>query len=191
MADICNPLPEDRRRVFWTTQLKPDPDGAGCNILCGVTGLALIDPVTDKAVDPYLGSNKPATIQNTDWVRGLALNILGTNGRKPDTACGYKPGSLGGHWSESFAPAGTKIGNLVYAITPQARVSDYVLLVQEYANTALQKLVSYGVAKQVNVTAKYMGSNEISLVVDILGSDGKNANVGVSGRLIENTWMWQ
>lgn len=189
MVDTCYSMPRDRRRVFWATQNKPNPDADTCHVQCGLTGLHMIDPVTDKSV--ILANDKPATIQTTEWVRGLALNILGTNGRKPDTACGYKPGSLGGHWSESFAQPGTKVGNLVYSIPQQARVSDYVLLVQEYANSALQKMVTYGVAKQVSVTAKYAGNNEIDLTIDILGSDGNNSNVGVSGRVLENTWMWQ
>lgn len=191
MFNSCNPLPEERRRVFWTTQLRNDPDDKSCNKFCGETGLQLVDPILKDPLDAEFNPGQPATILNTEWVRGLALNILGTNGRKRDTACGYKPGSLGGHWSESFAGAGAAFGNLVYVVEPQARVSDFVKLAQEYANLALQKLVSYGVAKQVNVEATYTGNNEIHLSVDIFGVNGEHSNVGVSGRMLQNSWMWQ
>lgn len=208
MALLCRPVAPDRTRTFWTTQ--PDACGTGdlCGTECGRPGLSIIRTHLDNCgicaccgVNPWQPfgpcptprEQSPRTIANTDWVRSLALNMLLTDARKADTSCGRRPGSLNGHWSESFVEDGTKLGTaLRYIDVSQGGIRDIMVKVKVALTETLQKLVSYGVAAKVDVDVTYAGRGLISAAVDILiVHSGMNSNVALSGSYVSNQWAWQ
>lgn len=167
-----------QRRRFWATQ--PDVCGTSvdCGAECSVSGLSLISS----------GGGK--TIVTSDWVRGLALNILLTDGRSPDKPCGYRPGSQGGHWSESFRTDGEKIGTLVRKLPSAASVRESVALVRATLTAELQRLVTVGIAKSVTVDATYLGGNRMAATINIIAPDGTIVRVGMTGARNSNAWAW-
>lgn len=195
----CTQIDVDRRRVFWSTQPTVDERQA-CGATCGVPGLLIeneIDSQNCRRCQTF-AENVPApedgqdsTIVTSSWVRGLVLNILMTNGRYPNTNCGRRPGSMGGHWSESFAGSGASFGNLMYSVPSGYRINDLVKLASQYVRAAMQKLVTYGVAKNVDVETNYKGGGVVSVDIIIQGTNGLNENVGVSGSIVDNYWVWQ
>lgn len=204
MVGICGHDDQDRRRRFWATQ----PDAVGteqsCGEDCGLAGLRLISLDMETEACARCQTNGlpagplrlaaalvPKTIQTTDWIRGLALNILLTNARLPNSPCGVRPGAIGGHWSESYLPGGAQFGNLLGAIGPQYRIADAVRLVREYVAMSLHKMVTYGVAREVTVTAEYGGKGMVNVEAVIITVDGTTSNVGLSGSTIDNAWVWQ
>jgi len=176
----CNVQIQGRRKIFWTTQ--PDACGvvADCHSNCGSSGLRSFVPQGQRG----------RTFATNDYVRGLALNILFTDARKGDRACGYRPGAIGGHWSDSFRDDGGRAGTNLRDIPISYKVADTVKLAQAYMLSALQKLVKYGVAQNVSVAVKYTGRNTFQADIDIISSDGQSTRVGVTGSRTENSWVW-
>lgn len=172
----CTVADSDRRRRFWVTQ----PDACGIDATCGdcaKPGLRPIDQVQGRTID------------TSEYVRGLALNILLTNGRKADTLCGTAPGTRGGHWSDSFR-TGPASGSALRQAKLTGRISDQVAEIQALAKHDLEKLILYKVATAVDVTATYAGRNKVLLSVKIFGQDGKSTAVAVTGTRLENSWVW-
>lgn len=175
--DNCISPPGSRRRLFWATQ----PDACGseerCSLNCG---------------DPGLEFNEDGNGFSTEnWIRGLIINMLMTDGRKDDTACGFKPGAQGGHWSSSYIESGPPdIGTLIRDIPPTGRVNDHVLLVVAYARATLERLVSRGVALSVDVSGAYVGDGRINLDIIVNGRRDDETRVGLSGSRMENGWIW-
>lgn len=169
-----------RRRIFWTTQ----PDACGtyqlCLSECGSSGLVSRIPAGQEG----------RTFDTNDYVRGLALNILGTDGRRPDTACGYRPGARGGHWADSFRDDNLTCGTTIRDIPAQKSVTDCLGLIRVYLLQAMQKLVSYGVAQTVSVDVSYAGSNNFNATINVNGNDGTSSRVGITGTRLENAWVW-
>src|SRR5688572_27723175 len=112
----CNVSISDRQRTFWTTQACST--GELCNDKCDdVNGLKVVD-----------ANGGYATIDNSNYVRSLALNILLTDGRRPDAPCGWKPGARGGHWSDSYRSgeySGTA-GSLIATLNAHKSIMDAV-----------------------------------------------------------------
>ena len=163
-----------RRRLFWATQ----PAACGtvdvCGAECGRPGLSV----------------EGGAVAFSDYVRGLALNILMTDARKEDVTCGHRPGNRGGHWSDAYRGDGMGVGSRVRDIPPQTSMADAVKLVQAYGQADLAKLVSYGVAQSVDVKAANVGGGIVALTADIIGTTGEAARVGVSAARVENQWAW-
>jgi phage gp46-like protein len=179
MAD-CNVSIQGRRKIFWTTQ--PDACGvvSACHSNCGSSGLRSFVPEGQKG----------RTFANSDYLRGLALNILFTDARKENRPCGYRPGAIGGHWSDSFRDDGKRAGTNLRDIPISYRIADSVKLIQAHMQSSLQKLVGYGVAQSVSVTVRYLGSNVFQSDIEIISADGERARVGVTGSRMENSWVW-
>lgn len=169
----------DRRKVFWATQQDACGIDPSCGFECAAPGLSLEE------------QDAGTTIATNDWVRGLVLNILGTDGRKPDTACGYRPGAQGGHWSDSFRGDGRRAGTLVRNIPTSISIRDSVALARATLEADLSKLVNMGVAQKVSVTAAYVGGNVMTATVDIVGPNGVVSRVGLTGQRSPNAWAWK
>lgn len=177
---ICNAGLQDRRRVFWTTQPNAcgaEPDCQGNE--CGKPGLVL------RSQDGF------STFENSEWVRGLALNMLLTEGRKPDTACGYAPGNRGGHWSDSFRTDGQSCGTLLRNLPLVGSLRESVRMVKAFAQMTMEKLVLLGVASRVEVDAEYVGGTSVDLRIVIYGQGLEVTTVGVIGSRLENGWVWK
>lgn len=167
------------RRVFWATQPDACPDVQNdCGDACGAPGLRL------------LASAAGTTIDNTNYVRGLILNSLLTDGRRADSVCGSIPGRRGGHWSEAFMGRGVRVGALFRDLPVVGSISDAPGLVQSYAQAALDWMVPASVVLSITATAKYAGRGRIALKVAAIGQTGAALNVGVSGVRLENAWAW-
>lgn len=199
MMNNCPNPPVSRRRLFWATQ----PDACGVNVLCGadcgVPGLVYAtDPsdscgiACDNTIDPACDPTEAAsTISTANWLQGLVINMMMTDGRLPDNACGYRPGSQGGHWSESYIEGTTPtIGTLVRTVSPMGRTDDLVNEIVAYAQATLARLVEYGVALSVNVEGSYLGSGRMMLEVIIYGRDDRTVKVGLVGERLANSWAW-
>jgi phage gp46-like protein len=180
MVECTGPI-QGRRRIFWTTQ----PDSCGgvvsCAAECGIPGLALYTPESDP---------KARTFRNDDWIRGLALNMLGTDGRKDDTLCGHRPGARGGHWSDIFRGDGKSSGTQLRYVSKQTSVVDTVQVIQAHMQMTLQRMVDYGVASAVTVKVTYAGRNVYNANIEIIGTNGHTSRVGVVGNRLENSWVW-
>lgn len=175
---VCTIASADRRRKFWVTQPDSCGDDQSCGVVCGKPGLKSIQ--TPQGV----------TFATTDYVRGLAINILLTNGRKPDSSCGTGAGYRGGHWSDAFRTDGQTSGSLLRQVYPRGRISENIAELQAAAQRDLEKLVVYGVATSVDVSVVYKGRNVAELTATILGQNGQSTKVGVSGVRLENSWVW-
>lgn len=189
------------RRVFWATQLDACPPEDNCGTPCAVPGLRLID-VRDECAADGLGcfdSTCPndavdtigTTIDTANYVEGLALNILLTDARKPDTECGWLPGRRGGHWSESHIGNGARIGSRVRFHSGRGSIQEQVNEIEALAQDDLAKLITYGVATKVDVTASYLGRGVVGVDAVIYGPAGaKVGRVGVKGQRAANGWVW-
>lgn len=175
---VCEPTdkPQDFRRIFWAT--KPAAKGAdvSCGATCGRPGL-------------MFASN--GTISNENYVRGLALNILMTNGPRALGACGIRPGQRGGHWSDSFRTDGGYSGATFRYVKPETSVVRTIALIRSFMEKDLQRLVSYGVALSVSVRAERVNGNVVNMIATILGPGGNEMNVGITGTRLKNGWAWE
>lgn len=176
----CNVPVQGRRKIFWTTQ----PDACGvthhCHNDCGSSGLRSFVPQGQKG----------RTFATDNYVRGLAINIILTDARKEDRACGYRPGAIAGHWSDSYREDGKGAGTNLRDIPLTYTTSESIQLIQAYMQLSLQKLVDYGVAQSVTVAVKYAGRNNFQADIDIISTDGQNSKVGITGTRMENSWVW-
>lgn len=173
----CAVTVQDRRNLFWTTQ----PEGCGTDRLC-----------RDDCSVPGLSLASDGTIVSDNWITSLVINMLMTDGREENTACGFAPGSQGGHWSESYitGPA-PNVGTLMRTVKPQGSVNQIVTMLKAFAQSTLDKLVERGVAFSVNVEAKYVGNNRFALDVEVFGASNTISRVGLSADRLSNEWIWQ
>lgn len=219
MASIDEPcvVPiNGRRRAFWSTQPAACGTRISCGETCGVAGLSLIadhkncstcgtccnGPQTSNiggvipgdvfennacTVDPC---TLPRTISTANWIQGLVLNMLLTDGRHEDKECGWRPGGMNGHWSESFIEGGSKIGTSLRYMPTGTSINEAVRTVKAYIQDTLQKLVLYKVATGVEVEVVYLGGGNVSATATIKGSSGTLAKVGLTGSRLANSWAW-
>lgn len=204
MISCAPPAGAERRRTFWTTQPNACGVVGSCGAECGVVGLALTQgncgrqgcsccpsPADRPDCPPASRPPAPRTFVTTDWVRSLVLNILLTDGKSPNSKCGFRPGGQGGHWSESFRKDGQKIGSLVRKIPKSPGVRESVALVRATLLSELSRLVTVGIAKSVAVDAQYLGANTMRADIDILAPDGTTVRVGMTGDRNANAWAWR
>jgi phage gp46-like protein len=120
------------------------------------------------------------------------INMLMTDGRQADTACGYSPNGQGGHWSESYIDSGdASVGTLMRTIPPAGRVQALEAQLAAYAKQTLQKLVGRGVARSVDVVVAYISGGNFSVNASVFGIDSRTSKVGLSTQRLENGWLWQ
>lgn len=189
-------------RNFWTTQ--PTACGTGydeCGDVCARPGLELehvYDPCPDTRgcyVARDCRSDRPpqllgATIATHDYVRSLALNILGTDAeREPIGGCPVRIGKRVGYWADAYRTDGLKSGARLRQMVLSGTMTQAAKLAQAYLARDLQKLVAYGVAKSIDVTANYLGGATISLEAVIHGDAGDTA-LTVAGTRLANEWVW-
>jgi len=177
---ICSQTQSDRRKLFWVTQ----PDACGEVQSCGTCGKPGL-----KVIQTPDGSR---TISNEEYVRGLAINILGTDGQKAATECGFTPGTRGGYWADSFRDDGASSGSLYRFMKPSGKIKDDLAVLSSVIQRDLNKLVSpYGVAISVDVTLTYIGRGAAQLDAAIVGRNGDKTKVGMIGTRLENGWVWK
>jgi phage gp46-like protein len=178
----CSIQPQNRRRLFWSTQpdscSTDDTSNNVCGFDCGRPGLKFTD--TDGT----------SSISTDNWIRGLALNMLMTDARREDTNCGFTPGGQGGHWSESYM-SGDRVGTLLRTIDSSGSVAQLRSLVAAYAKATLERLVTRGVATRVEVAAEYLGSGRFQLAAEIYGTENGTARVGLAAQRLTEGWVWE
>lgn len=202
----CIPPPRSRFRKFWATQLNAcpsedaDPNCADPNGLlrCEGAGLQLqyqYDPCFQElnwkgGTFSQCGQNVTgATISTDNWVAGLMINILGTNAQQAKSICGNRPGQKGGYWLDDIS--GAKSGSSIrYIPTTGYTVNQQVEYVRQTALVDMNKLITYGVAKSVAVSAKYLGRQTIGLIITAVGVDDITTVVNSSITKISNAWVW-
>lgn len=174
----CQTIPGGRRKLFWATQ--PDACGSSqdCGNSCGVPGLAYV---------PDTGEQK--TIATSDWVRGLILNMLMTDGRRPGNNCGYAPNGQGGHWSESYSNGDT-IGTLLRTVESSGRISELIALLRAHVESTMQRLIKRGVAISVEVNVMYLGNSRFQIGISALGTNNQMNKVGMTAERMTNAWIW-
>lgn len=176
MRSDCNITPLERRRPFWTTQ--PAACGSQADTCggydCGRPGLQL----------------DGSSFVTSDWLRSLVINILHTDGRQPDTRCGYAPGTQGGHWSESFRSDGQKIGTTIRNIPPQASIRDALSLIKAKMISDLNRLIMMKLVAKIDVATSYLGSNRVRVDIIVIGQSGETTRVGMIGDRLRSSWVW-
>lgn len=199
----CIPAPRSRFRRFWATQPNVCPAEPGdCSPACEQPGLSLmvtVDPTWQQLTCAYDGKGglgdgcappiTGATISTENYVRGLVINILGTNAAQVPSICGNRPGQRLGYWLDSISD--DKSGSSIrYVPTLGFTTAQAVQFVQMQAQSDLQKLVGYGVANQVTVTASYVGGGTIGLKIIVEGVDDQTTVVNSTMTKISNAWVW-
>ena len=194
----CQVVPNARFKHFWSTQ----PNACGiqpgsCSTdPCGEPGLKLIDVPDPCAAVVGCYTNCPPTkllgrtIATNDYIRGLALNILGTNAEAPATECGQIPGQRGGYWADNYRSDGIKSGTSIRSAKYMGTIAQQIALAQAYATADMQKLVTYGVAISVTCKVTYAGNNTLNLVINIYGNDGVTSNINFTGKRLANSFVW-
>lgn len=174
--DNCLVPSGGRRRTFWTTQLSCGTSEQ-CGDECGKPGLQYIDEENGR------------TIATNDWVRSLVINILMTDARVENSACGVRPNAIGGHWSDSYRQG--YAGSRMRQVGTTGRVQDAINLINAHIVNDMNKLIDYGVAESVNVETKYLGSNRVSVVIEVVGPpSGGDGRVALEGSRLGNGWVW-
>ena len=171
----CFPQEIDERRNLWTT--RPDACGStrSCEALCGIPGLSL----------------NGASLSTDGWIISTLLNMLMTDAKKPDSACGSNPNGRGGHWSESYITNGPKaIGSQICNIGTAGRVEELRAMLDAHAKEAASRLENRGVATKVEVETEYVGDGRFRLNIIIQGSLSNPSSVGVTAQRVENGWAW-
>lgn len=192
MVPNCNDPFPDRRRTFWTVQ------ACEKTTLCGYEcddnyGLKLYCPDAENpdgtCVDHMPGQQR--SIRTNDWVRSLAIMILFTNGRLPESKCGYNPGARGGHWSDSYHTNDTaRAGSTIRTLGKHGRISDALQEIAAIMKYDLGKMITYGVATAIDVTTKYLGGNVAQADIVIYGRAGDITRIGLAGSRVQNSWAW-
>ena len=182
MRDVdCLPDDAGRRRVFWTTM-----DSCGSYNLCGadcsLPGLQYVE-------QPSADLPKGRTIENTDWIRSLVLNILNTRARS-DLRCPTPAGTYG-HWSESYRDDNLYIGTRLYNVAekPYIRILDGVKAIGAAIRSDVSKLVILGIASDVEVDVVYRGITQTDVVVTIVAYSVRRV-VNLTGTYSSDTWVW-
>jgi phage gp46-like protein len=179
MTTTCNLGTVNNRKFFWATQPSKGSSIDSCGSLCHKPGLEL-------SID---GAN--ATIKNEGWLRGLIINMLGTDGRKPETECGYTPGARGGHWTQSYMEGTeTEVGTLLRTVDRAASTRQLAALVGAHARATLARLVARGLATNVEVEAGYGGAGRVTLDITVYGKGNQRSRVGLVGTQLKNGWAW-
>ena len=186
MADLdfsrCLIPAASRRRIFST---QPDTQDEHCDRLCDRMGLRFIDTVDGG------GTVTGRTIDTSEWVRSLAINILSTDGEAEASDCGVRPGLRGGHWSQSFAAAEDGFGVTFRKMSIDCSLNEAAATIEALLTAALSRLVTYGVARSVEVSARYAGRGQVEAEITITGErDLDVSKVAISGSRIANAWVW-
>jgi phage gp46-like protein len=180
----CEPFAIPGQRRFWTTQLDACGSTETCevNVACGRPGLLLQRDAEDQA-----------SFATNDWVRSIALNMLLTDARRRDSLCGHIPGTINGHWSDSFIGSGAQalgVGSHVRYVTSSSSVRDAMQMIKAEVLATLHKLIDYGIAVDVQVEATYKGSGSIFMDIQIFGTAVDPTRIGVTAQRNENAWAW-
>lgn len=186
----CYTPPLGNRRSFWTWQ--PCDTGLDeCGNVCADWGLKYI--CSDGACDENYTPGDKRTVETSKWLRSLIVSILGTNGRLPDTYCGYRPGSRGGHWSDSFHKAeyAATAGSLVRTLRPRGTISEAARELKATVEYDLKKLITYNVASKVAVDVKVGKANVAYVDITVYGTGtDQKFNVGLNATRLANAWTW-
>jgi phage gp46-like protein len=186
LSGECGTPLAGRRRVFWTSQYCGERESA-CGDECANVGLAYVCPDGGECRTRTPG--RARTIRTTDWVRGLVLNILLTDGRRADTSCGWRPGTRGGHWSDGYRVKPGHSGSSIRYLSAHGRASDAIAELLAIVKRDMARLIDYGVATAVDVKAEYVKNNRAKLEITVYGRDGETALVGVMGQRASNSWV--
>lgn len=185
MVFPCDTPAESRRRHFWTTQPAPCGTYQLCGDDCGIPGLEI------RKQEPYATGQQYTSFATNDWVRGLLLNIFCTVARKAPSQCGNLPGQQGGHWSESYSD-GTYIGSRLYANSIIVKsINEAIKLLTAAVQADAYKLVTYGVATSVDVTAKYLGNLKVNMEIVVVGPNIVDGRVNLVAQRLNNQWVWE
>lgn len=177
---LCVTSSVGRRKLFWATQPDACDVEESCGGRCGSPGLTL------TGNDP----DGQRSISTENWLRGLLVNMLMTDGRRPDTPCGYTPIGQGGHWSESYIEDNAGIGTLIRTVSPAKRTSELEAVLSAYAQQTLSKLIGRGVARSVEVKVTYVSGGTFNVEAAVVGVDNLSSRIGLSAQRLENGWVW-
>jgi phage gp46-like protein len=191
----------DRRHRFWATDIRACGHQTGaCGEECGRAGLRLVDvhdvccpPADHDCTDPCPPRARPIvgrTVYTGNWVHSLVLNQLLTDGPLEDTDEGHLPGRRGGHWSQSFAGGGIQIGSRLRQVPTNCTLTDAVALIEATLTSEMQHLVLVGVARHVDVAARYVGRGAVAVEITISGPHGDTTRVGATAQRMANAWAW-
>lgn len=188
----CTTESVGRRKQFWSTQQCDAVEVCGRE--CGIFGIKFStvlcgDGCDNTSID---GCSTPTSksISTENWVKGLIINILMTDGARPNSPCGWPAGNRGGHWSSSYRKDSGSSGTNIRAILAGRTTSANVLALQVEAQKIADKLVSYGVVNSAKATVKYLSGMVYSLAFEYVTKGDEIKNVGFSGTRSGNSFVW-
>lgn len=189
---VCFEQNVGRRRIFWATQPHICGDYVMCGLDCVIPGLEYKDhegAYPDQSLPGHV-SGGYRTISNDGWLIGLVLNILNTRART-DKAC-PTPAAVYGHWSESYREDGLYIGSTLWNAAEKSyiRINDGVKAVGAAVRADMGKLIAMGIATDVEVDARYRGSNSVEVTVTVTAASGRSV-LNLSGTFVSETWVWR
>lgn len=175
MTDSCITYNQFERKLFL-------PTSAGCS--ASVNDCGSVCETTDSALN-LSGPNA------AKWISRLLMNMLGTDGRKEQTPCGFAPGGQGGHWSESFLQDDTSsVGTIVRDIPAVGTIDELTGLLGAYIKETVDRLVDRGIARSVEVETTYVGGLRFNVDVVVYGVSDQRVNVSIATTKLSNGWIW-
>jgi phage gp46-like protein len=141
----------------------------------------------DQSLPP--GTRGFRTINTTEWLLSLILNILNTRSRT-DIKC-PNPAAMYGHWSETYREDGLYIGSTMWNAAEKSyvRVNEAVKAITAAVQADMGKLLVTGVADSVQVTGKYHGHNAVDIMIEATKNQS-NYVLNLTGSMAEGTWVW-
>ena len=175
---ICQPLPSERLRKFWT--YAPGACGTNpgpCGDTCGKPGFTLS---TNDAGQ--------VTVSTAGRAASIAMLILMTRGAiAPGSTCARLPQKRAGYWADSYRTDGKISGTQVYYLPANLTTAQAVAMVKAYAESDLGKMVAMGEAESVSVDARYGGAGIIRLTARLV-IDGQNVDVPLAAAGTGGVW---
>src|SRR5262245_51753821 len=102
--------------------------------------------------------------------------------------CNVTVAAVGGHWSESYREDGLYSGTLIWteAKYPFASIQDATKLFNAQLNKDLGKLIQMGVASDVKVETKYVGTNRVEVTITVVGTRFGEAILNLTSEKVTN-----
>ena len=131
------------------------------------------------------------SIDRADWIRGWIMAQLTTRG---EVSCEEHPLKMraGGWWADAFRiPAGFKTGSKLWALQWSLVTNEALIMAKQYATTALNPLMQWGIASRINIDASYVSCKVMRLAIDVTGP-GVASTATVQGMAMpDSAWLWQ
>ena len=148
-------------------------------------------PECARPAYPRMHITAAGTIDRAEWLKGWIMAQLTTRGA---VNCEEHPlkRRAGGWWADAFRnPVGFQTGSKLWTLQWAFVTNEALLLAKQYATSALNPLLAWGIAANIGVEVSYVTCKVMSLAVTVTGP-GVSTSAMVQGTAMPNSgWLWQ